>query len=135
MKSKIGCWVALGLFAIMMTGSAFGYLSGSQRMIEGFRHLGSPDYFRMILGVAKLLGVLALLAPRVPAALREWAYAGFGITLIVGAISHGASGDPIGQIVAPLVALVPLVIARVLWPRATRISRNREPRRQDAVLT
>jgi hypothetical protein len=67
--------------------------------------------------VAKLLGVVAFLAPRVPDEVREWAYAGFGITLVAGAISRRASGDPIGQVVAPLVALVTLVLASVLGRR------------------
>lgn len=111
MKSKIGYWVALGLFSLMMVGAALAYLTGSPRMVDAFRHLGYPDYFRMMLGVA------VLLAPRIPVAVREWAYAGFGITLISAVISHGVSGDPIGHIMAPLVALVPLVIARMLWPR------------------
>lgn len=41
-------------------------------MVEAFRHLGYPDYFRMPLGGAKLLGVIALLTPRVPGAVSEW---------------------------------------------------------------
>jgi len=124
MKSKIGYWVALGLFSLMMAGAALAYLSGSPQMVEAFRHLGYPDYFRMLLGVAKLLGVVALLAPRVPEAVREWAFAGFGITLIAGAISHGVSGDPAKQLVAPLFALLLLVSARLLWPRTTPASRE-----------
>jgi hypothetical protein len=88
LKRKISYWVVLGLFLLMMTGSALGYLTGSQQMIEPFRHLGYPGYFRIMLGVAKLLGVPALIAPRVPPTVREWAYAGFGITMIAAVISH-----------------------------------------------
>ena len=79
----------------MMTGSALGYLTGSKQMVEAFRHLGYPDYFRRMLGVAKLSGVLALVAPRVPGVVREWAYAGFGITMVAAVISHLASGDSV----------------------------------------
>ncbi|NOT58948.1 MAG: DoxX family protein [Acidobacteria bacterium] len=120
MKYKIGYWVVIGLFSLMMAGSALGYLSGSAQMVEAFRHLGYPDYFRMMLGVAKLLGVVALLLPWTPAVLREWAYAGFVFTLVAAAISHGASGDPVGRMIAPLVALALLAIARQLWNRAER---------------
>ena len=50
------------------------------QVAEMFTHLGFPDYFRVELSWAKLLGVVMLLAP-VPARLKEWAYAGFAITL------------------------------------------------------
>jgi hypothetical protein len=120
MKRKIGYGAAIGLFSLAMTGSALGYLSESPRMVEAFRHLGYPDYFRTLLGAAKLLGVLALLAPRVPAPIREWAYAGFGITLIAAAVSHHASGDPLGNVIAPLIALGLLILARSLWSKPTQ---------------
>ena len=84
-------------------------------MVENLRHLGYPDYFRTLLGVAKLLGVVALLAPGVPVLLREWAYAGFAIMMVAAAISHLASGDPVGRAAPPLVALALLVTARLLW--------------------
>src|SRR6266700_6633837 len=83
------------IIPLMMTGSALGYLTGSKQMVEAFRHLGYPDYFRRMLGVAKLSGVLALVAPRVPGVVREWAYAGFGITMVAAVISHLASGDSV----------------------------------------
>jgi hypothetical protein len=115
MIEKMGYWVSLGLFSLMMTGSGMGFLSGSEQMVENLRHLGYPDYLRTLLGVAKLLGVVALLAPGVPVLLREWAYAGFAILMVGAAISHLASGDPVGRAAAPLLALALLVTARVFW--------------------
>jgi hypothetical protein len=109
---------------MMMTGSALGYLSGNELTVEGFRPLGYPDYFRMLLGMAKPLSGVALLAPPVPVTLREWAYAGFGSTLVVAAVWHGDSRDSIEEVVAPLVALVPLAVVQVLWPRAGRTPRR-----------
>jgi hypothetical protein len=47
---------------------------------EAYTHLGFPDYFRIELVLAKLLGIVLLLAPA-PARLKEWAYAGSAITL------------------------------------------------------
>src|SRR5215203_6730917 len=55
-------------------------------------HLGFPGYFRMELSWAKLLGVVLLLAP-LPARLKEWAYAGFAITLGSALIPHLSVGD------------------------------------------
>src|SRR5437868_12488911 len=63
-----------------------------QQVAEAFTHLGFPDYFRVELSCAKLLGVLLLLAP-VPARLKEWAYAGFAITLGSALIAHFSVGD------------------------------------------
>jgi len=60
--------------------------------VEGIRHLGYPVYLLTILGIWKILGVVALLIPKFPL-LKEWAYAGF-IFIMSGAIfSHIAVGD------------------------------------------
>ena len=61
-------------------------------MAEAFTHLGFPDYFRVELSLAELLCVVLLLAP-VPARLKEWAYAGFAITLGSALIAHFSVGD------------------------------------------
>ena len=62
------------------------------QVAEAFSHLGYPAYFRVELSWAKLLGVVVLLAP-VPSRLKEWAYAGFAITLVSALIAHLAVGD------------------------------------------
>ena len=59
---------------------------------EASTRLGFTDYFRVELAWAKLLGVVLLLAP-VPARLKEWAYAGFAITLASALIGHFSVGD------------------------------------------
>ena len=58
-----------------------------------FVHLGLPVYFKIELTTAKILGVLALLIPSVPFKIKEFAYFGFGITLISASIAHFARGD------------------------------------------
>ena len=74
-----------------MSFTAYAQLSLPQ-VAEAFTHLGFPDYFRVELSWAKLLGVVLLLAP-VPARLKEWAYAGFAITLASALIAHFSVGD------------------------------------------
>jgi hypothetical protein len=59
---------------------------------EAFARLGFPSYFRVELSWAKFLGVALLLAP-VPAQLKEWAYAGFAITLVSALIAHLSVGE------------------------------------------
>jgi hypothetical protein len=58
-----------------------------------FVHLGFPNYFKIELTVAKTLGVLALLIPSVPFKVKEFAYAGFAITLFSAIVAHWARGD------------------------------------------
>ena len=84
-------WIATALLCLQMSFTAYAQLRLPQ-VAEAFTHLGFPDYFRVELSWAKLLGVVMLLAP-VPARLKEWAYAGFAITLVSALIAHFAVGD------------------------------------------
>ncbi len=113
---KIAYWIITGLFCGLMLVSAFMYLSGNPQAVAGFAHLGYPPFFTTWLGLAKLAGVVALLAPMVPRFLREWAYAGFAITMASAAVSHANAGDPATRIIAPLIALAVLLVSRYLLP-------------------
>ena len=84
-------WTATALFCLQMGFTAYAQLRLPQ-VAQAFTHLGFPAYFRVELSLAKLLGVVLLLAP-VPARLKEWAYAGFAITLASALIAHFAVGD------------------------------------------
>jgi len=93
-RSKVivaGFWVATLLFCLQMVFTVYAQLR-LPAVADMFSHLGFPDYFRIELSWAKLLGVVLLLAP-VPARLKEWAYAGFAITLGSALIAHLAVGD------------------------------------------
>jgi DoxX-like family len=87
----IGFWIATVLFCLQLGFTAYAQLRLPQ-VAEMFTHLGFPAYFRVELSWAKLLGVVLLLAP-VPARLKEWAYAGFAITLGSALIAHFSLGD------------------------------------------
>ena len=87
----IGFWIATALFCLQMGFTAYAQLRLPQ-VAAMFTHLGFPDYFRVELSWAKLLGVVLLLAP-VPARLKEWAYAGFAINLASALIAHLSVGD------------------------------------------
>ena len=87
----IGYWIVTVLFCVQIGFTAYAQLRLPQ-VAEMFTHLGFPAYFRVELSWAKLLGVVLLLAP-VPAWLKEWAYAGFAITLASALIAHFAVGD------------------------------------------
>ena len=79
----VGYWIVTALFCLQMVFTSYAQLRLPQ-VAEAFTHLGFPAYFRVELSLAKLLGVVLLLAP-VPARLKEWAYAGFAIDPRLGA--------------------------------------------------
>ena len=84
-------WIATALFCLQIGFTTYAQLRLPQ-VAEAFTRLGFPDYFRVELAWAKLLGVVLLLAP-VPARLKEWAYAGFAITLGSALIAHLSVGE------------------------------------------
>jgi hypothetical protein len=87
-----GFWIATALFALQISFTAYAQLRLPQ-VAEAFTHLGFPGYFRVELSWAKFVGALVLLVPMAPARLKEWAYAGFAITLVSALIAHFAVGD------------------------------------------
>ena len=114
-KITIAYWFATGLLALMITKSAVAYLTQEAVRVECHR-LGFPDYFRVELAIAKLIGVLALLAP-VGARVKEWTYAGFTILLVSAIIAHPASGEPARASAGAAVLLGVLVVSYVLYHR------------------
>ncbi len=82
---------------------------------DGIRHLGYPDYFGPALVVFKVLGALALIIPKVPKRIKEWAYAGFAFDFIFATISHGAVDGLTGEAFFPLVVLAVLVVSYVYY--------------------
>ena len=89
---QLGAAVTTGLFAVMFAISGVLYVIGPAPIVAGIHRLGYPDYFRQLLGVAKIFGAAALVLPGLRA-LREWAYAGFTFDLIAAIASHVLSGD------------------------------------------
>jgi hypothetical protein len=84
-------WGVTALFCLQMGFTAYAQLRLPQ-VAAAFTHLGFPAYFRIELSWLKLTGILVLLLPA-PDRLKEWAYAGFAITLASALIAHLAVGD------------------------------------------
>jgi hypothetical protein len=114
-KFKIAYWATTAIISLMMAFSAFSYLS-SPDMVKAFQFLGFPSYFRVELATAKFIGVLILLIPAIPARVKEWAYAGFGIVFISAVVAHISSGDN-GGAIAPIVAMIILSISYITYHR------------------
>ena len=103
-RQEIVYWGATGLFCAAFTLGGLSHLLRLENIAESMGALGYPAYVMSILGVAKLLGVMALLVPGQPF-LKEWAYAGFVIDLLGAIASHLFAGDPIFTCIPPVVLL------------------------------
>ena len=127
-KDKTIYWTATGIVCAVMVFSAINFnLENPVGPMKGaFAHLGFPDYFRIELTVAKTLGVVALLIPGIPSKAREFAYAGFAITLVSASIAHFSSGDPLLFVIDPLLFLGALVTSYVYFNKLTRVSARAE---------
>lgn len=111
-KNNIIFWTSTGIIALMMAFSAFSYFTNPQ-VVDGFKQMGFPDYFRVELGVAKILAVLALVIPQIPNRIKEWAYAGLGIVFISASIAHSGHGDTIDKVITPMVVLAILAVSYI----------------------
>jgi hypothetical protein len=117
---KIIYWISTALVSLMMTFSAYSYLT-NETIKQAFHHLGFPDYFRVELAVAKILGAVLLLLP-IKGQWKEWAYAGFVFTFVSAFIAHTASGDPINNRVGPVVFLIVLLLSYFTYHKAKKAS-------------
>ena len=117
--TKITYWIATGIVALMMAYSGYAYLTQAS-IDQAFHHLGYPGYFRVELALAKLLGVVLLLAP-VKGRIKEWVYAGFFITFVSAFIAHSASGDPTQYRLMPLIFLALLLVSYFTYHRVQKI--------------
>lgn len=107
--SIIAFWIITGLFCLEMAFTAYYELMQLPAAAQAFARLGfSNPWFRIELSWAKVVGVILLLVPRIPARLKEWAYAGFAINLVSALIAHLSIAD------RPQ-ALFPSASTSVLW--------------------
>ncbi len=103
----------------MMAAGGVQDLIHTRNVVELFTQLHYPLYLATILGVCKLLGVAALLAPKLPR-LKEWAYAGFTFDLLGAAVSAAVVGGMFGRVVFPLAFFALLIPSYLLRPTARR---------------
>ncbi len=122
-RREIGYWIATGLFCLAFTAGGTGHLLRADPMRDGMLRLGYPLYVMSLLGVAKLLGVAALLAPGRPL-LKEWAYAGFTFNLLGATASHVFAGDPLGETVPPALLLCVAAASYHLRPPSRRLAQT-----------
>jgi hypothetical protein len=92
-KTMIAYWVFTGLLAALMVFGSIPDIMSVPEAVALFDHLGYPAYLLPFLGIAKILGVVAILVPGFPR-IKEWAYAGLAFDLIGAMYSSISVGDP-----------------------------------------
>ncbi|WP_312029612.1 DoxX family protein [Paenibacillus sedimenti] len=97
------------------------FITHGEHQIEVLSGLGYPAYLATILGLWKLLGVIAIVIPRFPR-LKEWAYAGFFFELSGAALSHAFSGEGPALIAQPLVFLALVIASWALRPPSRKLA-------------
>ncbi len=113
-KNKIIFWIATTIIflweGLMPLSTLF---FAPQYVNAGTKPLGYPDYFAYALIVFKVMGSVAIMLPKLPEKLREWAYAGLTFNLIFAVISHVAVDKNISFILMPIVVWGILAVSYV----------------------
>jgi uncharacterized membrane protein YphA (DoxX/SURF4 family) len=111
-------WLALG----MLSTGTLQFFKGKAGAggLDSITHLGYPVYLLTILGVWKILGVIAVLIPKFPL-LKEWAYAGFFFVMSGAIFSHMASGDSAKEFFGPTLLLILTMVSWYFRPADRKV--------------
>jgi hypothetical protein len=117
---KIIYWISTTWLALGMLSTGTVQLFRVKAKVDFIINMGYPVYFLTILGIWKILGVVALLIPKFPL-LKEWAYAGFFFAMSGAVFSHIASGDSLNEIFPPLLLLILTVVSWYFRPADRKV--------------
>ncbi len=117
-REKIFYWIATGLIALSGLMAGIMYFA-SPYIGKEFKHLGFPDYLRIELAIANILGSFAIILPMVSDQIKEWAYAGFAITFISATTAHIAV-EGVSAAISPFVSLLFLTISYVYYAKLNK---------------
>ena|SRR5215813_8239793 len=121
---SVGYWISTALVAFFFVSGGLAYALAVPDVVEGVTQLGFPLYFTRMLGVWKVLGGFAILAPGLPR-LKEWAYAGILFDLTGASVASATMGAAIGaewwHVVAPLFVAAIMVGSWALRPASRRL--------------
>jgi DoxX-like family len=121
MKLKsISYWVITAIVAFCIGSGGAAELLRVPGTVEGLVQLGYPAYFVTIIGFWKLLGAIAILAPRFPR-LKEWAYAGIFFNMTGAAFTNVAVGVAAWHLIVDLVLAALTIASWALRPASRRL--------------
>lgn len=119
-RNKIIYWIATAWLALGMLSTGAVQLFNVKSETDYMIRLGYPAYFLTLLGIWKILGVVALLIPKFTL-LKEWAYAGFFFVMSGAVFSHIAMGNSINDILPALLLLFLTVVSWYFRPPNRKI--------------
>ena len=119
-RNKIIYWISTIWLALGMVSTGIVQLMKSKEDVAMMIRLGYPIYFLMIIGVWKMLGVIAMLIPKFPL-LKEWAYAGFFFLMSGAVISHLVVGDAAKELFGPMLLIVLIMVSWYFRPSDRKI--------------
>ncbi|TNE79947.1 MAG: DoxX family protein [Bacteroidetes bacterium] len=119
-RDKIMYWVSTIWLSLGMVSTGIVQLIHLPEEVEKMSKLGYHAYFLTIIGVWKLLGVVAILLPKFPL-VKEWAYAGFFFLMSGALFSHFAVQDPAMEYFGPSLLLLLTVISWYTRPASRKI--------------
>jgi len=119
-RNKILYWIATCWLALGMLSTGIVQLIKTKEEVAMMTHLGYPVYFLTIIGIWKILGVIAVLSPKT-ALLKEWAYAGFFFAMTGAIVSHLACGDGAKELFGPTLLWVLTIVSWYFRPADRRI--------------
>ena len=118
-RNKIIYWIATIWLSLGMLSTGVVQLlklkGDGPGSLDTMTHLGYPAYFVTILGVSKILGIVALLIPKYPL-VKEWAYAGFFFMMSGAIFTHIAAGNSMSEIFPSLLLLILIVVSWYFRP-------------------
>lgn len=119
-STKIVYWTTTLIFSTLMVLDGIGGLLHAEEGRIGLAHLGYPEYLMTIVGIAKILGVIAILQPFFQA-IKEWAYSGFAVNFIGASLSHLFVGDTPSMFIAPLIVLAFMMVSYWYWKKMLNV--------------
>ncbi|MGE5106633.1 MAG: DoxX family protein [Sphingobacteriales bacterium] len=119
-RNRIIYWIATIWLSLGMLSTGIVQLLKTDEEVNMMTRLGYPVYFLTIIGVWKILGVVAVLIPKFPL-LKEWAYAGFFIAMSGAVVSHLISGDGAKEIFGPTLLLMLTVVSWYFRPADRKV--------------
>ncbi len=119
-KIKTLYWIITILFSGFMLFSSVPDILNDPDAVKFMSHLGYPNYFTPFIGIAKVLGIIAILIPGFPR-IKEWAFAGLAYDLIGATYSLIATDGFQLQVLFMLIPIVFLVLSYVLYHKKIKI--------------
>ena len=119
-RNKIIYWVATLWLSLGMVSTGIVQLFQMKEETQFILDLGYPAYFLTLLGIWKMLGVVAVIVPAFPV-IKEWAYAGFFFAMSGAVYSHIAMHHSAKDLFGPVLLLVLTAVSWYFRPESRKV--------------